>query len=126
MRPRLGHIQFLNCLPLYYGLVKSDAVLDVELVKAAPRDLTRMLLDGELDIAFSFNQSEASAAISDTVRRLRAEDNPEPKWSAVAVDEVTATTVADSISVFVGLIGVVVEWAGVREVVDRVAIVGGV
>ena len=21
MRPRLGHIQFLNCLPLYYGLV---------------------------------------------------------------------------------------------------------
>jgi chorismate dehydratase len=51
MRPRLGHIQFLNCLPLYYGLVKSDAVLDVELVKAAPRDLTRMLLDDELDIA---------------------------------------------------------------------------
>jgi chorismate dehydratase len=51
VRPRLGHIQFLNCLPLYYGLVKSDAVLDVELVKAAPRDLTHMLLDGELDIA---------------------------------------------------------------------------
>ena len=51
MRPRLGHIQFLNCLPLYYGLVKSDAVLDVELVKAAPRDLTRMLLEDELDIA---------------------------------------------------------------------------
>jgi chorismate dehydratase len=51
VRPRLGHIQFLNCLPLYYGLVKSDAVLDVELVKAAPRDLTRMLLGGELDIA---------------------------------------------------------------------------
>ncbi len=51
MRPRLGHIQFLNCLPLYYGLVKSDALLDVELVKAAPRDLTHMLLDDELDIA---------------------------------------------------------------------------
>ena len=51
MRPRLGHIQFLNCLPLYYGLVKSDAVLDVELVKAAPRDLTGMLIAGELDIA---------------------------------------------------------------------------
>jgi len=44
-------------------------------------------------------QSEASAAISDCVRRLRAEDNPEPDWSAVVVDEVTATTVADSISV---------------------------
>lgn len=50
-RPRLGHIQFLNCLPLYYGLVKNDVLLDVELVKAAPRDLATMLLDGELDIA---------------------------------------------------------------------------
>lgn len=50
-RPRLGHIQFLNLLPLYYGLVKKDVLLDVELVKAAPRDLTRMLLDDELDIA---------------------------------------------------------------------------
>ena len=37
MRPRLGHIQFLNCLPLYYGLVKYDVLLDVDLVKAPPR-----------------------------------------------------------------------------------------
>lgn len=51
MRPRVGHIQFVNCLPLYYGLVKTDMVLDMELVKAAPRDLARMLLDGELDVA---------------------------------------------------------------------------
>lgn len=51
MRPRLGHIQFLNCLPLYYGLVKQDVLLDVDLVKAAPRDLARMLVAGELDIA---------------------------------------------------------------------------
>lgn len=50
-RPRLGHIQFLNLLPLYYGLVKKDVLLDVELVKAAPRDLASMLLDNELDIA---------------------------------------------------------------------------
>ncbi len=51
MRPRLGHIQFLNCLPLYYGLVKNDVLLDVDLVKAAPRDLARMLLADELDVA---------------------------------------------------------------------------
>ncbi len=51
MRPRLGHIQFLNCLPLYYGLVKNDVLLDVDLVKAAPRDLAARLLDNELDIA---------------------------------------------------------------------------
>ncbi|HEY3317870.1 MAG TPA: menaquinone biosynthesis protein [Coriobacteriia bacterium] len=51
MRPRLGHIQFLNCLPLYYGLVKSDALLDVELLKAPPRRLAEMLVAGELDAA---------------------------------------------------------------------------
>jgi chorismate dehydratase len=51
MRPRLGHIQFLNCLPLYYGLVKSSAILDVDLVKAPPRRLAEMLVAGELDAA---------------------------------------------------------------------------
>lgn len=51
MRPRLGHIQFLNCLPLYYGLVKSDAILDVDLVKAPPRQLAEMIVAGELDAA---------------------------------------------------------------------------
>jgi chorismate dehydratase len=51
-RPRLGHIQFLNCLPLYYGLVKSgDHLLDVELVKAAPRELAEDILADALDIA---------------------------------------------------------------------------
>jgi len=51
-RPRLGHIQFLNCLPLYYGLVKSgDHLLDVELIKAAPRELATDILRGALDIA---------------------------------------------------------------------------
>jgi chorismate dehydratase len=50
-RPRLGHIQFLNCLPLYYGLVKNDVLLDVDLVKAAPAELSRELLGGRLDIA---------------------------------------------------------------------------
>lgn len=50
-RPRLGHIQFINCLPLYYGMVKNDVLLDVELVKAAPRDLAALLLEGKLDVA---------------------------------------------------------------------------
>jgi chorismate dehydratase len=50
-RPRLGHIQFLNCLPLYYGLVKSDAILEVDLVKSPPRRLGEMLIAGELDAA---------------------------------------------------------------------------
>ena len=50
-RPRLGHIQFINCLPLYYGLVKNDVLLDVDFVKAAPAELARELLDGRLDVA---------------------------------------------------------------------------
>ncbi|MCL4079426.1 menaquinone biosynthesis protein [Coriobacteriia bacterium Es71-Z0120] len=52
MRPRLGHIQFLNCLPLYYGLVKSgDHLLEVDLVKAAPRELAERIVAGDLDVA---------------------------------------------------------------------------
>jgi chorismate dehydratase len=50
-RPRLGHIQFLNCVPLYYGLVKNDVLLDVDLVKAPPRQLAEMLVAGALDAA---------------------------------------------------------------------------
>jgi threonine synthase len=43
-------------------------------------------------------QSDASAAISDAVQRIRA-TNSEPDWSTVTVDKVNASTVADSISV---------------------------
>lgn len=50
-RPRLGHIQFINCLPLYYGMVKNDVLLDVDLVRANPADLARELVAGELDLA---------------------------------------------------------------------------
>lgn len=49
-RPRVGHIQFLNCLPLYHGLVHSAAVLDLELTKGTPTELNRLLLDGALDV----------------------------------------------------------------------------
>src|ERR1700753_1693807 len=49
-RPRLGHIQFLNCLPIYWGLVRSGALLDVELTKDTPDRLNDMLVAGELDI----------------------------------------------------------------------------
>ncbi len=51
LRPRVGHIQFLNCLPLYYGLVKSYALLDIELVKGTPTELNKLLIDGKLDIS---------------------------------------------------------------------------
>lgn len=49
-RPRVGHIDFLNCLPLYDGLVRSGALLDVRLRRETPDVLNGLLLSGELDI----------------------------------------------------------------------------
>jgi chorismate dehydratase len=49
-RPRVGHIQFLNCLPIYWGLVRSGVLLDVELTKDTPDRLNDMLVAGDLDI----------------------------------------------------------------------------
>lgn len=49
-RPRVGHIQFLNCLPLYWGLVRSGALLDLELSKDTPDRLTDALIAGGLDV----------------------------------------------------------------------------
>ena len=49
-RPRVGHIQFLNCLPLYWGLIRSGALLDVDLAKDTPDRLSDALVKGDLDI----------------------------------------------------------------------------
>ncbi|MFF0446462.1 menaquinone biosynthetic enzyme MqnA/MqnD family protein [Streptomyces sp. NPDC004609] len=50
-RPRVGHIQFLNCLPLYWGLARTGTLLDFELTKDTPEKLGERLVRGELDIA---------------------------------------------------------------------------
>ncbi|MFF2923172.1 menaquinone biosynthetic enzyme MqnA/MqnD family protein [Streptomyces celluloflavus] len=50
-RPRVGHIQFLNCLPLYWGLARTGTLLDLELTKDTPEKLSEQLVRGELDIA---------------------------------------------------------------------------
>src|SRR5499427_5470495 len=49
-RPRVGHIQFLNCLPLYWGLMRSGALLGVDLHKDTPDQLNAALIRGDLDI----------------------------------------------------------------------------
>src|SRR6185503_7156003 len=49
-RPRVGHIQFLNCLPIYWGLMRSGALLDVDLHKDTPDRLSADLVGGALDI----------------------------------------------------------------------------
>ncbi|MDO8885908.1 menaquinone biosynthesis protein [Candidatus Oleimmundimicrobium sp.] len=51
MRPKVGHIQFLNCFPLYYGLVTSNCLLGMELIKGTPTELNRMLINGKLDVS---------------------------------------------------------------------------
>jgi chorismate dehydratase len=50
-RPRVGHIQFLNCVPLYWGLARTGALLDLELTKDTPEKLSAQLVAGDLDIA---------------------------------------------------------------------------
>ncbi|CAL9456763.1 Chorismate dehydratase [Streptomyces sp. enrichment culture] len=49
-RPRVGHIQFLNCLPLYWGLARTGTLLDLELTKDTPEKLSEQLVQGDLDI----------------------------------------------------------------------------
>jgi chorismate dehydratase len=49
-RPRVGHIQFLNCLPIYWGLMRSGALLDFDLSKDTPDRLNNALVAGDLDI----------------------------------------------------------------------------
>src|SRR5258706_12869909 len=49
-RPRVGHIQFLNCLPIYWGLMRSGALLGVDLHKDTPDQLNAALVSGDLDI----------------------------------------------------------------------------
>ncbi|TWJ10476.1 futalosine synthase [Stackebrandtia albiflava] len=50
-RPRVGHIEFLNCMPIYWGLMRSGALIDVELTRDTPVALNDALVAGELDIA---------------------------------------------------------------------------
>jgi len=53
MTVRVGHIQFLNCYPLYHGLQQRRAQglggASFELVSGVPTDLNRMLLTGTID-----------------------------------------------------------------------------
>jgi chorismate dehydratase len=50
-RPRVGHIDFLNCLPLFWGLARTGSLLDVDLRRDTPDALSDALAAGRLDIA---------------------------------------------------------------------------
>ncbi|WP_282779268.1 menaquinone biosynthesis protein [Nocardia sp. CC201C] len=50
-RPRVGHISFLNCLPLFWGLARTGSLIGLDLVKDTPENLSDALVDGRLDIS---------------------------------------------------------------------------
>lgn len=49
-RPRVGHIQFLNCLPLFWGLARTGTLLDMDLRADTPDGLNDALAAGDLDM----------------------------------------------------------------------------
>ena len=51
VRPRVGHIQFLNCVPIYWGLARTGSLLDLDLSKDTPERLSDALVAGDLDIS---------------------------------------------------------------------------
>lgn len=47
---RLGYIEYLNCLPVYYGIEQGVIDLPVAVKKGSPAQLNRLFLQGALDI----------------------------------------------------------------------------
>lgn len=47
---RLGQVDYLNCLPVYYPIETGRVALNVRLEKGVPTHLNRLFLDGRLDI----------------------------------------------------------------------------
>jgi chorismate dehydratase len=48
---RLGQVEYVNYLPVYYALEEGILPLEAELVKGSPTRLNRLFLDGELEVA---------------------------------------------------------------------------
>lgn len=47
---RLGYIDYLNCLPVYFGIEQGAVELDVTVEKGPPSVLNRAFLEGRLDV----------------------------------------------------------------------------
>ena len=47
---RLGYIEYLNCLPVYYGIEQGIIDLPVAVKKGPPAELNRLFVQGALDI----------------------------------------------------------------------------
>lgn len=47
---RLGYIDYINCLPVYYALEHGVVPIEVEMIKGPPTKLNQKFIKGELDI----------------------------------------------------------------------------
>lgn len=47
---RVGQVEYLNCLPVYYAIEKGLVTFDGKLQKGAPTMLNRLFLEGALDV----------------------------------------------------------------------------
>ena len=50
-RPRVGHIKYLNCFPIYCGLTKNMAINDMDFIPGSPTELNQMIHEEKLDIS---------------------------------------------------------------------------
>lgn len=49
--PRLGHINFINCLPLEYGLTEGCFGQGLDIRRDVPSNLNRLVVEGQLDVS---------------------------------------------------------------------------
>jgi chorismate dehydratase len=115
---RVGHIGFLNCYPLYYGLehcgiLAADRRLDlpgrpgIEMHPGVPTELNRWLVDGEIDlglissIAYARNHRQLLLSRNVSISSLGAVDSiqlvsrrPLDEIRTIALTRQSATSVA--------------------------------
>ncbi len=118
MTVRVGHIGFLNCYPLYYGLehcgvLAADRRLDlpgrpgIEMHPGVPTELNRWLVDGEIDlglissIAYARNHRQLLLSRNVSISSLGAVDSiqlvsrrPLDEIRTIALTRQSATSVA--------------------------------
>lgn len=118
MTVRVGHIRFLNCYPLYYGLEHCGVLAEgrevdgpdrwgIELVPGVPTQLNRWLVEGRIDIGLvssiayarrhrrlllSRNVSISSLGAVDSIQLVTRK--PLTRITSVALTQESATSVA--------------------------------
>ncbi|MEK7274938.1 MAG: menaquinone biosynthesis protein [Candidatus Desantisbacteria bacterium] len=51
MLTRLGYLNFINCLPVYYGILEKKVDINAQIIKGFPNQLNALLATGDLDIS---------------------------------------------------------------------------